>query len=76
MKKKLSSLVVFVLSAISLLISLILFWNMGIYVDEANTSPVVVYGGDFGLNMAWLRLALLAIVTIISAVKLFRKQRV
>jgi hypothetical protein len=37
---------------------------MGLYVDEANTSPSIVYGGVFWLNMSWLRLFFSFILTV------------
>ena len=37
-KNKIINMSIFLLSIISLIISLKLFWNMGIYVDEFNTS--------------------------------------
>lgn len=56
--------------AVSLIVSCGLMINMGIYVDEAGTSPVAVCGGDFWLSMEWLKLALLALATIVAAVRL------
>ncbi len=73
MKNNLGLLICFVSSSLALLISIILLYNMGHYVDEYGTSPSVVYGGDFWLYMAWLRLALLSLTTAISGIKLFRK---
>lgn len=70
MKKKLN-IVIFIGSLIALLISIKLFWNMGIFVDEFNTSPDVVCGGEFWLYMDWLRLFVLAIITILSGINLF-----
>lgn len=64
---------IFILSFTALIISLKLFWNTAIYVDEYGADPVAVYGGEFWLYMAWLRLPLLAIVTIISGFKLFSR---
>lgn len=72
MKKKFGMLIIFIFSTVALLISLKLFYNMGIFVDEFNTSPDVVNGGDFWLMMDWLRLGLLAVVSLISGIKLFR----
>ncbi|WP_201777913.1 hypothetical protein [Ornithinibacillus contaminans] len=68
------NIIIFVLSLISLLFSLKLFWNIAIYVDESGSSPSDVYGGDFWLYMAWLRLALLAIITFLSGIKLIKRQ--
>ncbi|MCT4565259.1 MAG: hypothetical protein N4A68_13220 [Maledivibacter sp.] len=74
-KKKSKLFIVFILSGMVLLISLRLFWNMGIYVDEHNTTPSVISGSDFWLYMDWLRLVLLTVIFIISATSLFHKER-
>ncbi|NEU04645.1 hypothetical protein G3M99_07160 [Clostridium senegalense] len=50
-----------------------LFWNMGIYVDEFDTSPDVVLGGDLWLSMDWARLGFSAILCVLSGVNLFKK---
>ncbi|TQS75198.1 hypothetical protein DX933_07620 [Ornithinibacillus gellani] len=65
--------VLFLLSFSSLLISLKLFWNMGIFVDAYHTSPDVVNGGEFWLRMDWLRLLLLFILTVITGIGMFQK---
>ncbi|WP_246289394.1 hypothetical protein [Bacillus haikouensis] len=64
---------IFVLSFISLVISVKIFWNTAIYVDDFGASPTSVYGSDFWLSMAWLRLGLLTMITFISGIKLFSK---
>lgn len=46
---------------------------MGIYVDEFDTSPDVVLGGDLWLSMDWARLGFLAILCVLSGVNLFKK---
>lgn len=73
MKSKFLNVSIFVLSLICLLISLKLFWNMGIYVDEFNTSPDVVLGGNLWLVADWIRLGFLALICVISGIKLFKK---
>ena len=75
MKRKSINLIIFILSVISLLISLKLFWNMGVYVDEYGTSPAVVLGGEFWLSMDWLRLFILGILAVISGHELFGQQK-
>jgi hypothetical protein len=50
MGKRKLSITVFLLSLFSLLISLKLFWNSGIFVDEYGLSPNIVNGGDFWLT--------------------------
>lgn len=73
MKKKLIYISIFILSFISLIISLNLLWNMGIFADEYNVSPKDVCGGDFWLLMYWLRLALTAVICTLSGIGIFRK---
>lgn len=46
----------FVVSIVILIISMGLMIKLGIYVDEANTSPVQVYGSELWNNMSWIRL--------------------
>ena len=75
MKSKRINLILFILSSISLIISVKLFWNMGIYVDEYNTSPNIVYGSDFWLLMSWLRLFILGVLTLIFLIKLFDQEK-
>lgn len=74
MKSKRINLILFILSSISLIISVKVFWNIGIYVDEYNTSPNIVYGSDFCLLMSWLRLFILGVLTLISLIKLFDQE--
>lgn len=64
---------VFVLSLTSLLISLKLFYNMGVYADEYGSSPVLVSGGWFWLYMDWIRLGLLLVLCIISGLRLIKR---
>lgn len=58
---------IFLMSAVSLLISVILFWNQGIFVDEHNLSPEILCGGSFWNAMDWLRLLILFLLCIFSA---------
>ena len=73
MKGKILNTSIFILSLICLLISIKLFWNMGIYVDEFNTSPDVVLGGSLWLTMDWVRLIFSAILCALSFINLFKK---
>ena len=73
MMKKLGIGIIFVCSLIALAISLKLLWNMGIYVDEHNTIPAAVCGGDFWNVMNWLRLLLLGVTTVVSGIQLLKK---
>ena len=70
---KLTRTIIFTLSFVTFLISLKLFWNMGVYVDEAGTSSDKVCGGDFWLYMDWLRLLLLLAISAITFKNIFEK---
>lgn len=69
--KRAVSILIFILSFSSLLISIKLFWNMGIFVDHYNLTPSIVMGGDFWLCMDWFRLELLILLTIVSGISIF-----
>ena len=60
---KLSRIVLFAVTFLTFIISVKLFWNMGVYVDEAGTSPYKVCGGDFWLYMDWLRTRFVAVIS-------------
>ena len=70
---RLSKICLFAVSLLTLLISLKLFWNMGVYVDEAGTSPDKVCGGEFWLYMDWLRLLLLIGASALTFRNIFEK---
>ncbi|WP_252249479.1 hypothetical protein [Clostridium sp. VAP23] len=73
MKRNFLNIGIFVLSTCALFISIKLFWNMGVYVDEFNTSLDVVLGGDLGLFMDWIRLGILLLISILSGINIFKK---
>ncbi len=75
MGKKRFSIITFILSFLSLIISLKLFWNLAIFADEKNSSPAIINGGEFWLTMDWLRLLLLLLLCIISCVNIFRDEK-
>lgn len=74
MKNKLINILIFVLSTISLVISVKLFYNMGIFADEFNTSPAVATGGEFWLLMDWVRLGFSALICLLSGMTLLSKK--
>lgn len=74
-KWKLLQIMIFLLSFFSLLISLKLFWNLGVFVDEYGLSPDIVNGGDFWLSMDWLRLLLLLLLCIVSGMSVFKGEQ-
>ena len=69
--KKLTSRVIFIISFITLIISLKLFWNLGVFVDAYGLSPVNVNGSLFWLYMNWFRLLLTFMVVVISGLNSF-----
>ena len=71
MRKRIFAITVFLLSLFSLLISLKLFYNLGVFVDEYGLSPNIVNGGDFWLAMNWLRLLLLVLLCVVSGISIF-----
>ena len=73
MKNKGLQLILFILSLICLIISAKLFYQLGIYVDEANTSPSVVLGGNFGVWLEWTHLALIGAISVLLGIQLFHK---
>lgn len=75
MKKRKLSIAVFILSVLSLLISIKLFWNTAIFVDEYNLSPAIVDGGDFWLSMDWVRLLLLLLLCVLSGIDIFKSDK-
>jgi len=75
MRGKSLNLAIFLLSFIFLIISMKLFCNMGVYVDEVSTSPDIVLGGSFWLYMYWLRLGALGIITVLSGLSLRSKSK-
>ena len=71
MNKKIGSIILFVCCAAAFLISLRQsVYIGGYYADMYATSPTTVYGGNFWLGMDWLRIALLAVATLVSGGKL------
>ena len=75
MKNKKANWVVFIISFISLIVSLILFQYEGVFVDEYNTSQAIVCGGEFWLYMDWLRLGLLFVLCIILGFSLTKRSK-
>lgn len=64
---------VFGLGLLCLIISVKLFWNMGVFADEYGSSPVLVTGGWFWLYMDWLRMGLLLALCVISGARLWKE---
>ncbi|KGN02439.1 hypothetical protein Z969_04990 [Clostridium novyi A str. 4570] len=73
--KKIISILLVIISIASLFISIKLFWNTGIFVDEYNLTPSIVNGGQFWSSMDWIRLLLLAIMSILCIINLYLNKR-
>ena len=71
MRSQTLSIVIFIVSFITLLISLKLFYNLAIFSDEFGTSPDIVNGSELWLMMDWLRLLLLFVVCFLSGISIF-----
>ncbi|MTH08192.1 hypothetical protein GMA43_07445 [Turicibacter sanguinis] len=72
MNIKIITFIIFILSLICLITDMNLFYNLAIFVDEFNTSPDIVYGGDFWLLMNWVKLGLTALIILLSGISLFK----
>lgn len=75
MGKKRFSVITFVLSFLSLIISLKLFWNLAVFADENNSSPATINGGEFWLIMDWFRLLLLLLLCVVSVINIFQGEK-
>ena len=62
----------FILSLIALIITVVLFRNLGLYVSDHGGSALLVTGGSFWLSMYWFRLLLLFVICLISGVRLIK----
>lgn len=76
MRTQTLSITIFIASFVTLLISLKLFYNMAIFVDEYGLSPDIVSGGDFWLMTDWLRLFLLFSICLISGLSILTNNKV
>lgn len=75
MKLKRKYIDILILSLLSLFISLKIFYNLGFYVDEVNTNPSVVLGGDIWLLMSWLNFVILGIILVMASINLLKKEK-
>lgn len=69
--KRIFKVVLFIILLICLLITLRLFAIGGVVADENNLGGAELYGGSVGLAMAWVRMLLLLIGTILSFLHIF-----
>lgn len=74
MKHKFLNVSIFVISVFCLIISMQLFWNINIYVDEYNTNPAIVLGGESWLNAYWIMMLLNLALCVLSFINLLKKK--
>lgn len=72
MKNKFTNITIILLSCVSLIISCKTIFSLAILSDEFNTSPDVILGGEFWLNMNWLQIPLCILICILSAINLYK----
>lgn len=72
MYQKITNAMLFITSFTCLIISLMLFHNQGYFIDEHALSAPDFYGGNFLLILDWLRLGFLAMLSVLSGIKLFK----
>ncbi len=72
MKNKFTNITIIILSCISLIISCKTILSLAIFSDEFNTSPDVILGGEFWLNMNWLQIPICVLVCILAAINLYK----
>ena len=73
MKNKYLNLSILILGMICLIISIKTFYNLGFYVDEYNTSPSVVLGGDMWVYTQWIGVGINVIICALSGIEFIKK---
>lgn len=74
MQHKLVNVLMFLLSLVVLIISMRLFYNLAVYCDEYNASPDLIYGGNWGVILEWVKLIILFLMCVLSGIRLFHKR--
>lgn len=69
------NIVTFLLSIACFIISVDVFYNQAIFVDEHNFSMGEIFGGNFNLYMVWIRLFLQAVLCVLSGIRMFFKKK-
>ena len=75
MKKTSSDILIFALSLIVLIISLVLLRMYGAYEIEYGDSTLVVDGGWFMIIMNILRISVLLVLCVLSGIRLWKKSK-
>lgn len=75
MKNRVIDICILMIGIFNVMISSILFRNLGVFVDEYNTSPDIVFGGDFWNYAYWVMMLFNALIVILSILKLLKKTK-
>ena len=65
----------FIIILACFIISLMLLWEMGVFCDKYNMTPALVCGSFEGLILYWLRIFLLMVLSVLSAVRIITMTR-
>lgn len=75
MKKQTLNILLFFLSLILLIIGIQMFYNAGIVIDELSLNFRAYFGGEFWGYLAWINLALLLTMCILSFVNMINNRK-
>lgn len=71
MKNKLLAISIFILSIICLIVAAKMMWNVGVFVDQFNTSPNIVFGGYWD----WINMGILLLISILSGINILVRNK-
>jgi len=74
MKNKLYDILIFIFSMFLFAVKIRSFYYLGYFVDEHNTSPDIVFGGDFWLLVEWLSLLVGLTLVFLTAIRVLRSK--
>ena len=75
MKRRSSDIIIFILSLIALIISLVLLKMFGAYEIQYGNGTLVVDGGWFMIIMNILRVTILFVLCVFSGIRMFKKPK-
>ena len=75
MKRRSSDIIIFILSLITLIISLVLLKMFGAYEIQYGNGTLVVDGGWFMIIMNILRVTILFVLCVFSGIRMFKKPK-
>ena len=74
-KVSIANLSIFLFSLASLIISMKVFYNQAIFVDEHDLGMGAIFGGDLWLYLIWIRFLLLAAACAISFFNILKRAK-